>query len=325
MRKTAGLFLLLLWLLVPHALAAGVTVAVNPEATVAGPDLTLGDLARITGEDTARVQMLKLLKLGSAPPPGMRMNLTPETLGERLVAQSADWSDITWQVPPLITITTASQTVKGEAIAARAKEAIIQRLGAGGADSDVMLAVLATPPDALVPLGKVDFNVDIPYGIRFNVPTTASVAIRVDGRTYTTVGVKIDVKAYRNIVVASRNLVYGEILASDAIRMERCEVGHLTGYITDPEKVLGLMVRKPVAAGAPVIETILAKPLIVKRNSNVTIIAQIGDIVVMAGGKALQQGREGEIIRVQNLSSQRVFAARVIDGTTVQVITYSGR
>lgn len=325
MRKSVGLILLLLWLMIPKVQAAGITVTVNPESTVVGPYLALGDLAQITGEDTARVQALKILKLGNAPTPGTRMGLTSEALGARLSASGADFTDITWQVPLLISIATASQTLSGETLAARAKEAVNERLSVNGANSDIELTLMGMPADLVAPLGKVELNVEFPYGIRFNAPTMASVKVVVDGRTYTSVGVKYEVKAYQNIIVAARNLAYGEIITGDAIRLDRCEVGHLTGYNTDPEKVIGLSMRRPVVAGAAIIDAVLVKPLIVQRNANVTITAKIGDIVVMAGGKALQQGREGDVIRVQNLSSQKILTARVIDGTTVQVITYSGR
>lgn len=325
MRKSVGLILLLLWLMIPQVQAAGITITVNPESTVVGPSLALGDLAQITGEDTARVQALKIVKLGNAPTPGTKMGLTAEALGARLSASGADFTDVIWQVPSVISIATASQTLSGEMLATRAKEAVYERLSGSGTGSDTEVTLMGTPADLVAPLGKVELNVEFPYGIRFNAFTMAMVKVIVDGRPYTSVGVKCEVKAYQNVIVAARNLAYGEIITGDAIRLDRCEIGHLTGYVTDPEKVIGLSMRRPVVAGVPITDAVLIKPVIMQRNATITIMVKIGDIVIMTSGKALQQGREGDVIRVQNLSSQKILTAKVIDGTTVQVITYSGR
>jgi len=43
---------------------------------------------------------------------------------------------------------------------------------------------------------------------------------------------------------------------------------------------------------------------------------------VTSAGQALQDGIEGQLIRVQNINSTKVISAKVIDGTTVQVLTY---
>jgi flagella basal body P-ring formation protein FlgA len=95
--------------------------------------------------------------------------------------------------------------------------------------------------------------------------------------------------------------------------------------MTDAGKVVGLMARRQIAAGMPLNEALLDKPPLVKSGNAVMIMARIGDITVTASGKALQEGGEGEIVRVQNLSSNKILTARVVDKATVEVIIYSGR
>lgn len=316
--------LVTLWLCAVPAWAAGVTVAVNAESTVTGPYLTLGELATINGDDEARVKVLGAVRLGNAPAPGQRMALTSDMLGARLASAGADYSDITWQVPPTFVVTTAAQTVSGEQLLAIAAEAVQSQVSGSG-DNEVTVTPISTTADVLAPLGRVDLKAEIPNGIRYNAPTVAAVTISADGRPVTTVSVRFSVKAYRQVVVAARNIAPREEITADNVREERRELGKLAGYITDMDKVLGLTAKRPVTAGTPLTEGLVDKPLMIKRGAEVTILVKTGDMVVAAGGLAMQAGREGDVIRVQNVTTKRFVAARVIDRNTVQVIIYSGR
>ncbi len=308
---------------VPSA-AAPVTVAVNAEATVTGPIITLGELATITGDDKERIKALAAIKLGNASSPGHRLALTSDTLGVRLAGAGADLSDINWLVPPTIIITTAAQTISGDRLQAAASEALLTQLSGDG-DTELSVTPLGTPPDVMAPLGSVDLKAEFPAGIRFNAPTAAVVAISADGRPFTTVSLRFNVKAYQQVVVAARNIAAREAITADSVRTERREIGKMAGYITDTGKVLGLAARRPITAGTPLTEAAVDKPLMVKRGTVVTILVKAGGMIITAGGQAMQDGREGELIRVQNVTSRRIVSARVVDKNTVQVIIYGGR
>lgn len=313
-----------LCLLAAPALAAPVTVAVNAEVTVTGPLITLGELATITGEDKERIKALAAVKLGNAPSPGHRLALTSDALGARLAASGADLGEINWLVPPAIAVTTAAQTISGERLQAAATEALQAQLAAAG-DTELSVTPLGTTPDVMAPLGSVDIIAEFPAGIRFNAPTAAAVAISTDGRPFTTVSVRFNVKAYQQIVVAARNIAAREEITAENVRTERREIGKMAGHITDIGKVLGLAARRPITAGTPLTEAAVDKPLMVKRGTMVTILVKTGGMIIAAGGQAMQDGREGELIRVQNVTSKRIVSARVVDTNTVQVIIYGGR
>jgi flagellar basal body P-ring formation protein FlgA len=323
MRKALGLTLLIVWLVMGQALAAGVMVVVNPETTLAGGQMSLGDLAVISGDDSDRVKALRELKLTGAPLPGTRLVLTADMLASRLATAGADLSYGSWQIPPVVTISATGKTVDSQTFVAMATEAVKQRLASD--TSDVAISEYGAGHDVVVPPGQLSYKVEFPYGIRFVTPTTVNVTVSTDGRPFTVVCVKLSVKAYRNVVVAARNLAPYEPITPDSLRMERWDIGHLTGYITDGDKIIGLRTRRPVPAGVPLSEAAVERPPLVKHGSAVTILAQMGGITVSANGQALQEGSEGSVIRVQNLNSNRIVSARVVDGATVQVIIYNGR
>lgn len=323
LRKT-GLLLLFLCLFAGRVLAAGATVTVNAESTVAGPQITLGELAEISGDDEGLVQALRELKLGNAPSPGNRLLLTADMFGGRLANAGLDLQGVSWNIPPMISIAAAGQAISGETLRSLAAEAIKRQLGAGG-NADVTIAADGADRDVFVPLGQATFKVELPQGVRFGTPTTANVVVSVEQKLYTTVSLRFNVKLYKNVLVAGRNIAVAEIIGTDNIRLERRDVSRASGYLTDTDKVLGLRTRRALPAGTVLSEAALEKPPILKQGAVVTILAKLGDITVSASGKALQAGSEGAVIRVQNLNSNKVVSARVLDEATVQVILYNGR
>ena len=63
----------------------------------------------------------------------------------------------------------------------------------------------------------------------------------------------------------------------------------------------------------------LYNPIIINKASTVEIVYQNNGIEVRAVGTALQDGREGEMIRVQNEVSKKIISGLVLDKNTVLI------
>lgn len=315
------LVMLLLFVLAVPVGAAELTVSFNDNIVVTGPTITLGEVATIEGDSADR---LHSIKLGSAAAPGGHVVLTPELISMRLSSSGADFTGVTWHIPPVVTVTTAAQLISGATILDKATTAITERLAENGGDTTV--ASLATPADVVLPVGNATVNIEIPYGLRFSGTTAVNAVITVEGHRAAVVPLRFEIKMFRPIVVAARPLSLRQVITADDLRMERADVGRLSsGYITDVNKVVGLASRRSLASGAVVTAGALVKPVLIKRGSAVKIVATGGGIEVTAGGQALQDGAEGQAIRVKNVNSNKIIIARVLDDASVQVLTYNGK
>lgn len=214
------------------------------------------------------------------------------------------------------------QTVGANTIVNTAAVLIRQRAGVKADSSDLSVNVLNLPQDVTAPEGEVALTVDLPYGVRYNSPTTANVTISVNGRIAAVTTLKFEVKMYKQVLIASRTIAVREVLTADSLRYERLDIGRLNaGYYSDATAVLGLITRRMITPGTPINQYMIEKPIVIKRNNNVTIMARIGALEVTAAGQALQDGYEGKIIRVKNLNSSKILSAKVIDENTVQVLS----
>lgn len=214
-----------------------------------------------------------------------------------------------------------TQTVSANTLTNAAAAVIRQQTGVPVESDSLTVNYLGNPSDLTAPAGNLELAVSLPYGVRYNAPTTAVVTVSVDGKVSNTAILKFEVKLYQQVVVAARAIAKGEVLGIDNLRLERLDVGRLTtGYYTDINDIAGLLSRRDLKPGTAFSKYLIEKPIVVKRGSAVTIIARTGGIEVTAFGKALQDGYEGQMIRVQNINSQKYMAAKVTGPGTVEIM-----
>ena len=321
--KGALLLTAVLWLgLFGTALAAAQDwVRVEETARVAGPDILLGDIAEIHCADAARAQALASLKLGSAAAPGGKRVFSRELFFVRLAAAGESGLATTWAVPPLVTVETRAQRIAGEALVREAEAFLRQELQAAGGEYTVER--LYVPDDLTAPEGAVSYKVVLPYGVKYNAPTNATVWTYVDGRLWKKTMLRFRVHVYESVVVTAKSLTAHHLLQEEDLLLQKMDVSELSpGYLTDVARAVGLEIKRTAGKGAVVTRAMVGKPLLIERLAQVYIVSRQNGVEIRTEGQALQDGREGELIRVKNLRSARVVTGRVVDEETVEV---SGR
>lgn len=85
------------------------------------------------------------------------------------------------------------------------------------------------------------------------------------------------------------------------------------------EAFVGLETRRVVYSGRPIDPSDLGPPVLVRRNSLVTMLYRDGGLGIRGEGRALDSGGQGETVRVMNIGSRRTVSARVVAPATVEV------
>jgi flagella basal body P-ring formation protein FlgA len=324
-KKVCLVILLQLCFWLSSVFAEGMAVTISEQAKIDGAVMTLGDLAQINGDNTERVQSLRQLKLGAAPLPGSSFVLTKDVINMRLGATGADLSGIDWQIPNNVTVIGNSQLISGQLLIDKAVTTIRSQVGADIGIDNLTISPVGQVQDVVAPPGDVVLNASLLYGIHYNMPTTVIASVNINGRAYNKVGLRFDVKLYRQVAVAARTIDAGEIVSDDCVRYERMDSGRLAaGFVTDKSKIIGLMTRRQVTPGTVITDSMVNRPAIVKRGSMVTLLARMGNMEVTTAGQAMQDGCEGQLIRVLNVNSKKVVFGKILNDSTVQVLTYNG-
>lgn len=123
------------------------------------------------------------------------------------------------------------------------------------------------------------------------------------------------------VLVASRSLARGTVLGPGDVRLQVMDTGRSPyGYFTREAPVLKQRLKRPVAAGKPIVNTMLEQQAVVKRGERVSIVARAAGFSVRMIGKALEDAGLGDPVRVRNLSSNKTIQGRVASPGVVQVV-----
>jgi len=119
------------------------------------------------------------------------------------------------------------------------------------------------------------------------------------------------------IVVAARDLAYGHVLTFDDLTTAAPPAGRpLAATLTDPQPLIGQTLTRPVRQGEIVGRADARSHLIVRRNALVSAWSEFAGGRVVSKLVALQNGRAGDWIELENPQSGRQLRGQIqIDGS----------
>ncbi|MDI1265672.1 MAG: flagellar basal body P-ring formation chaperone FlgA, partial [bacterium] len=125
--------------------------------------------------------------------------------------------------------------------------------------------------------------------------------------------------------VLARNIERNEVIKSSDVLVERrprAEVGH---DAASRDRTVGMQARRQLRAGQAVKAADLAKPDLVQRDQNVTLIYDAAGLYLTVRGKALDNGTEGDVVSVMNLQSKRTVSGTVTGRGQVSITVATPR
>jgi flagellar basal body P-ring formation protein FlgA len=279
--------------------------------TVAGDVVRIGDVIDNAGT-SAQIAIYR------APDLGTTGSLTTAQVLSALQAHQVigvDTRDI-----KAISVTRLSRTLEGKDIELQVAHALEHRNGLGDAanlsltfDRDVGdLRLDASNTGAMQAVsaryeqrsGRFDVSFEIG-----NDAGTAPTKLRFTGIAIETV----------EAAVLTRDVERSEVLKSSDVIVERRPKAAAGNDSATRDRAVGMQMRKQLRAGQALRITDLAKPDLVQRDQNVTLIYETAGLYLTVRGKALEGGTEGDVINVLNLQSKRTVSGAVIGRGQVSI------
>jgi len=215
----------------------------------------------------------------------------------------ADSAATRWQSHAAIR-TTAQSFV--DAFAASHHEGRIQ-VKLGRLDQRLRLKSCAMPLEAFMPDGG-----------RVMGNTTIGVRCPDEGGWNIYVSAKIDV--FGPVLVARQPVPRGTPLRESDLELVERNLSNLPyGYYSDPQPVIDQLAKRTIAAATVVTPSMLQAPKLVRRGELVSVIAETGVLKIRTRGKALGDGKAGDLVRVRSEGSRRVVDGVVISPGVVKV------
>ncbi len=109
-----------------------------------------------------------------------------------------------------------------------------------------------------------------------------------------------------------RTIAPGEVITADMLGEIMTPVQRVSGeMMLEASELIGTEARRSLAVGRPVLKAAVGAPILVKRNSIVTLTFSSAHMRLSAKGRALEDGGAGEPIKAVNLDGSAVVVATV--------------
>lgn len=176
-----------------------------------------------------------------------------------------------------------------------------------------------------IEVGAIDSRLRLPLcpALKIGLPptNTAVMTARVECDTPSwSIYVPVRLHAWVEAVVASANLAPNTKLAADHLSRARVDMfGSGGGLLTEPSQAEGKILRVGLLAGAPITAPLLELPIVVHRGQKVLLTLTDSTMTIKATAVALEDGRVGESIAVENPDSKKPMHATVAKDGTVEM------
>ncbi len=294
------------------AVAPSAPVLLKSHAIVDDTVVRLSDL--FEGLDSPG-QSLGQTRIARAPEPGQSVEVKARWLQAVARAYALPWRPASRF--DKVTVERASQVIEGKRIEAAAIDALADR-GISGNLSIVFdnpAIAIHLPTDVPASLAVANFTYNSNSG-RF----TGQIVAPAEGRALAQSTVTGRAVEMTEIPVLVRRIEPGEVIAKRDIQWISTRVDRLSrNTVSSQDRLLGKSPRRPLRPGERILSADLREPLLVTKNSIVTIRLANSRMVLTAQGRALDQGAVDDVVRVMNTKSKQIISATVVESGLVQV------
>jgi len=318
-------------LLAALVLAAGSGTAIcDPDAptlqvhlprsvSVDGERLSLGMISVVQAGDDAVAGKVAAIAMGRTPWSKERLAINRTTILGRLAANGLSRDKVHFSGAEQVVVTRNEEVISSDRIV-KAAEAFLVKTRPAPTYSCWRL--LRRPTDVSAPAG-IGITLE-PRMLKHGVHQQArlEVAATSGGKTLATSTVLFRLAYRQRQLVAARDIPPGGVITPENTELR-------TGTANSPEPPdwaapYGQRAARLIPAGA-VVRTGLVRPakadVLVRRNDSVVMRITGNLFQITALGQALENGGEGDLIKVRNVDSKRVVVARIIRDGTVQPVS----
>lgn len=304
----------------PALAGTGAIVTLQPEVTVPGPQVTLGEIAEVRSNEKTLAARLLTLDLGAAAPPGLARIIDQFTLRQR-VRQAELPGNIQFAGAERVQVSTDALNVPAETLVDTARRWLLEHLQA---DPDqTTLTPLSVPRGLILPRGHLTLRVQPPAGSIQDGSVSLVLEAVVDGggqRTVRYSQVSFQLDRLRQVVVAVRPLLRKRVISTPDVRIETRSGSQIpSGALSDLADAVGKEIVRETGAGDVLTTQTVRAPIVVRRGTPILLLLDGPGFRITARGVALEEGGVGQMIRVMNQTSRKELHGRIEDDGSVRI------
>ncbi|MFH0781262.1 MAG: flagellar basal body P-ring formation chaperone FlgA [Pseudomonadota bacterium] len=292
-------------------------ITFNQIAQIDDPTIKLGDVAKFD-EQSPLAEALATQSVCQAPAPGEAMVIHSQTIIQTLRYSNRSLpSDIIWSGSSTIHISRQGILIGAEKIQAIIAEFLINNKK-NLPQAEIKFIPNSLPLPFFVPKGDLSYDI-IPSHPGILGSSSLSIIFKVDDKVVKNMSVRGKMEALAKIVVAASTLRKGLILRPQHLNVAAMDISEIASPELDFHALIGMQLTRSVATGSPVLGSMVDALPVVKRGQKVQIIIDTASLHLTATGLAYSDGKLDQMIKVQNINSNKTIQGRVAAPGVVEV------
>ncbi len=179
------------------------------------------------------------------------------------------------------------------------------------ADCELQIQISSVPSN-LASDWDLDLNIDL-------TKSNAMIPIFSSSQPEKKGWVVAQIKRYQKVPVLSRAIRMGDVISKDMFSFEKRQLFNARETVLKLSAVEGMQASRFINAGQVLTYGDLKKENMVKRGQMVKVLAGTRSFEVSMSGQVEETGAIGDIVKIKNIDSQKVFAAKVVDRGVVRI------
>ena len=172
--------------------------------------------------------------------------------------------------------------------------------------------VVSNIPQNLSSDWELDLNIDL-------TKKTVMIPIYSVSNTSLKNWIVAEIKRYQKVPVLNQSVKFGEVLSPEMFTIEKREINNVRNTFQNLEALEGMQASRFLNAGQLVQFGDVKREQVLKKGQMVKAIVGNNSFEVVISAEAQEAGSVGEVVKVKNLDSQRVFAGKVIERGVVRI------
>ncbi|AZZ35746.1 flagella basal body P-ring formation protein FlgA [Bdellovibrio sp. qaytius] len=268
-------------------------IEVSPREVITAYDIVEG---RNLSEDT--LSDLKAIELGNAQ---------TKTISKLEIIKKFRGLESNFRLPTEVKILRSKSNVSRLEIERKVMNHLLAKCGT----CEYRIQINSVPQNLLTDW-ELDMNVDFNKSTVM-IPAFSTSAPEKKG------WVVVELKKYANVPVLTRPLKIGDVITDDAVTTEMRLMQSYQDAIMDVKSVVGMQASRYLTMGQTLSSKDLKREQILKKGQMVKAIFGADALEISISAQAEEGGAVGDVVKVKNLDSQKMFAAKIIDRGVVRI------
>lgn len=296
--------------------AQGVVLHLPEKATVVGPQISLGEIAEVISDDKAMADRLRRMTLGKAAPAGDKVRITLGYLKIALRREGYDLQGFSFGGVDTIEVLTKSQSFDPATLLPQVKSFILDETGETPGNVDVKLEGLGKK--ITLPAGEVTAKFRPSFTGQYEGSVFLTAELAVEGRLVRVMPIRATVDIYHPAVTVVKKVDKGEKFTRGNVALVRTPSSKIIkGCFRQLEPVLGRTAATLLMPGSVLRVNDLYDPPAIRHGEVVQGLIEKGNVELSVQVRAIEDGKAGDSIRVENTDSHKVLRGKVVDEKTV--------